>query len=72
MAKILHIVKQGDGKFQVRKSSGSGEGAGAGEHLECRDQKHLESALRAEGCDEGALGRILEELKESDNAEFQF
>jgi hypothetical protein len=71
MSKIIHVVKEARGGYQVRASEPAGEGAGAGEIVECKDLGEVTAALRARGCSDERISQLAEELKESDNAEIR-
>ena len=71
MSKILHVVKEATGGFQLRQSAAAGEGAGAIEVIEYRNRGELESGLRSQGANDEEVARALQELESSDNADIR-
>jgi hypothetical protein len=69
MSKVLHVVKETVGRFQIRVTDSAGEGPGTGHHIELGNQQELESGLRGEGCTDSQVGEVLKQLEEVDNAE---
>jgi hypothetical protein len=71
MSKILHIVKEPSGRFQIRRIPLAGEGPGSGDHKECGNEQELQSGLRAEGCTEEHIKEAMKQLENADNAEIR-
>ena len=71
MSKMLHIVKEARGGYQIRESGASGEGAGAGRVIECSDLMALAAGLRERGCSDKHISQATAELETADNAEIR-
>jgi hypothetical protein len=71
MNKILHVVKEPSGRFQIRRIPSAGEGPGSGDHRECENEQELQSGLRAEGCTDECITVALKQLEQADNAEIR-
>ncbi len=71
MSKILHVVKEATGGFQLRQSAAAGEGAGAMEVIEYRDRGELESGLRSQGANDEEIAKTLQQLESADNADIR-
>jgi hypothetical protein len=72
MSKILHLVKEPEGRFQVRTTESAGEGHGQGGYVECKDWQEVKSELRGQGCTNAQIEGALKQLEEADNAEIRF
>ncbi len=71
MSKTLHVVKEATGGFQIRESGSAGEGAGALDFVECRDQQELVSGLRSRGANDETVAQAMRELEASDNVDIR-
>jgi hypothetical protein len=71
MNKILHIVKEPSGRFQIRRIPLAGEGPGLGDHRECANEQELQSGLRTEGCTDEHITEVMKQLETADNAEIR-
>jgi len=71
MSKTFHIVKEARGGYQIRESGASGEGAGAGRVVECKDLAALTAGLRERGCSDERISQAAAQLETADNAEIR-
>jgi hypothetical protein len=71
MGKMLHVVKEATGGFQIRESDSAGEGAGAGRVVECKNAQELTSGLRQRGASEERVAEAMKQLETSDNADIR-